>query len=34
MSEWQKLVKATIASNKGKSFGEILKIAKSKYKKK
>ena len=30
---WQKLVRETMRQNKGKSFGEILKIAKSKYKK-
>ena len=29
---WQKLVRATMKANKGKPFGTILKIAKSKYK--
>jgi len=36
LTEWQKLVKRTMAANKGKgkSFKEILKIAKKLYKKK
>ena len=34
MTEWMALVKKTMKENKGKKFSEILKIAKSKYKKK
>jgi len=34
LTEWQKLVKRTMAANKGKSFKEVLKIAKKLYKKK
>jgi len=34
LTDWQKLVIREMKANKGKSFKEILKIAKSKYKKK
>ncbi len=30
---WNKLVKKTMKENKGKKFGEILRIAKKNYKK-
>ena len=33
-SAWQKHVRATMKSNKGKKFGDILKIAKKSYHKK
>jgi len=33
LTEWQKLVKREMKTNKGKSFKQILKIAKAKYSK-
>lgn len=33
-TEWQKLVKKTMADNKGKKFSEVLKIASKNYTKK
>jgi len=33
LSNWQKLVKREMKANKGKSFSQILKIAKAKYSK-
>lgn len=33
-TEWQKLVKKTMAQNKGKSFSQVLKLASKNYTKK
>ena len=33
LNKWQKHVKATMKSNKGLAFKDVLKIAKSTYKK-
>lgn len=33
MNKWQSHVKATAKKNKGKKFGDILKLAKKSYKK-
>jgi len=32
LTEWQKHVKKTMKKNKGKKFGDILKLAKKTYK--
>lgn len=33
VNKWQKHVKQTMKKNKGKKFGDVLKIAKKSYKK-